>query len=120
MNANVVNQVLEALVMAKAETGFIEKFFFKMQGDKFGLKGSAVMIYRDLSVMIFKNPKEHGVFKKRKVLSFIANSFIIKHSNPIRKKPIRVAQIKYKRVPEKAFFYTLWKGLVEGIKGSVL
>lgn len=120
MNANVVNQVLEALVMAKAETGFIEKFFFKMQGDKFGLKGSAVMIYRDLSVMIFKNPKEHGAFKKRKVLSFIANSFIIKHSNPIRKKPIRVAQINYKRVPEKAFFYTLWKGLVEGIKGSVL
>lgn len=115
-----VNQVTEALVMAKAKEGFITYFAFEMKGNKFGVTGSTTMLYQDLNVMIYKFPPKKGIFKKRKLLSFIANTFVIKESNPIRKKPVRIATINYRRLPNKPFFYTLWKGLLEGIKGSVI
>jgi len=120
MQAKAVNQVLKSLVMAEIKEGFVEKFSFNMKGNKFGLRGSSTMIYNGLEVDIYKQLNKAGIFKKRKFLSFIANQFVIKNSNPIPKKPIRVAKINYMRVPSKAFFYTIWKGLVDGIYGSVI
>ncbi|MEA5461597.1 hypothetical protein VB796_21195 [Arcicella sp. LKC2W] len=120
MQANTVNQVLKSLVMAEIKAGFIESFSFNLKGNKMGVKGSAIMLYKRLDVMIYKQKNGFGHFKKRKFLSFIANSFVIKNSNPLRKKNVRIAKIDYQRVPNKAFFYTIWKSLVDGIYGSVI
>jgi hypothetical protein len=120
MQANAVNQVLKSLVMSEIKTGYIKEFSFDLKGNKFKIKGSAKMLYNDLDVMIYRQLEKTGAFKKRKFLSFIANSFMIKNSNPIRNKPVRIAKIDYKRVPNKAFFYTIWKSLVVGIYGSVI
>ena len=118
MRMDCVNHVIKSLAMAKADEGFVNEFAFDMKGNKFGLNGTSTLMYQDLKVSFFKNKEEDKTLKKRKFLSFIAN-MVVKNSNPTRKKPVRVAIINYRRVPEKAFFYTLWKGLVEGIKGSV-
>lgn len=120
MRMDCVNHVIKSLAMAKAEEGFVNEFSFDMKGNKFGLNGSSILMYKDLKVSFFKNKDDDKVLKKRKFLSFIANTFVVKDSNPTRKKPVRVAQINYRRVPEKAFFYTIWKGLVQGLKGSVM
>jgi hypothetical protein len=120
MRMDCVNHVIKSLAMAKADDGFVKMFSFDMKGNKYGLNGSSTLVYNDLKVSFFKNKDDDKTLKKRKFLSFIANTFVIKDSNPIRKKPVRVAMINYRRVPEKAFFYTLWKGLVEGLKGSVM
>ena len=120
MQANAVNQVLKSLVMAEIKAGFIESFSFNLKGNKLGIKGSSIMLYEGLDVMIYKQKNGFGHFKKRKFLSFIANSFMIKNSNPDQNKPVRIAKINYTRVPNKAFFYTIWKSLVEGIYGSVI
>ena len=119
MRMDCVNHVIKSLAMAQAEEGFVNEFSFNMKGNKFGLKGTSTLMYQDLKVSFFKNKVEDKTLKKRKFLSFIAN-MVVKNSNPIRKKPIRVTVINYRRIPEKAFFYTLWKALVEGIKGSVM
>jgi hypothetical protein len=120
MRMDCVNHVIKSLAMAKADDGFVNEFSFNLKGNKYGLKGSSVLMYRDLKVSFFKNKDDDKTLKKRKFLSFIANTFVVKDSNPTRKKPVRVAMINYTRVPEKAFFYTMWKALVEGLKGSVM
>ncbi len=120
MRMDCVNHVIKSLAMAKADDGFVKEFSFNVKGNKYGLKGSSILRYTDLKVSFFKNKDDDKTLKKRKFLSFIANTFVIKDSNPTRKKPLRVAVINYRRVPEKAFFYTMWKALVEGLKGSVL
>lgn len=120
MRMDCVNHVIKSLAMAKAEEGFVNEFSFNMKGNKFGLNGSSILIYKDLKVSFYKNKEVDKTLKKRKFLSFIANTFVVKDSNPTRKKPIRVSVINYRRVPEKAFFYTIWKGLVQGLKGSVM
>lgn len=121
MRMDCVNHVVKSLAMAKADDGFVNEFSFKIKGDKYGLIGSSILVYKDLKVSFFKNKNDSDkTLKKRGFLSFIANTFVIKDSNPTRKKPLRVAQINYRRVPDKAFFYTMWKGLVQGLKGSVM
>jgi hypothetical protein len=115
----ILNPILKSLTMAKVEDGFVEKFYFNMKGNKFGISGKSILEYKNLKVTIFKN-KENKPMKERKFLSFLANTFVVKDANPAGKKPIRVGVINYRRLPEKPFFYTLWKSLLEGLKGSVV
>jgi hypothetical protein len=114
-----LNPVLRSLTMAKVDDGFVERFYFNMKGNKFGVNGKSILEYKNLKVTIFKNKKDKPM-KERKFLSFLANTFVVKDANPADKKPIRVGMINYKRLPEKPFFYTLWKSLLEGLKGSVV
>ena len=115
-----LNHVIKSLAMAKAEDGFVEQFSFNMKGNKYGLNGSSTLIYKDLNVTFLKNTKKDKSLKNRKFFSFIANAFVIKNSNPIRNKPIRISKINYRRVPLKPFFGTLWAGLLQGMKGAIM
>lgn len=114
-----LNQVTASLGFAKAEKGILNEFTCNIKGDKYALKGSATMLYQDLNITILKKGEETGL-KKRKLLSFFANTFVIKDSNPIGKQPVRVSTIQYQRIPTKPFFYTLWKGILVGITKSVM
>ncbi len=119
MQISDLNQVTASLGFAKAEKGFLNDFTCKLKGDKYGLNGSATMLYQDLNITLLKKGDETGL-KKRKLLSFFANEFAIKDSNPIGKQPVRVSEIQYERLPTKPFFYTLWKGILSGITKSVM
>ena len=114
-----LNQVTESLGFAKAEKGFLTDYTCHIKGDRYALNGSATMLYQDLNITILKKGEEKGL-KKRKLLSFFANAFVIKDSNPIGKQPVRVATIKYQRIPTKPFFYTLWKSILSSITKSVM
>lgn len=114
-----LNQVTASLGFAKAEKGILNEFTCNIKGDRYALKGSATMLYQDLNVTILKKGEETGL-KKRKLLSFFANTFVIKDSNPLGKQPVRVSPIQYERIPTKPFFYTLWKGILLGVTKSVM
>ena len=114
-----LNQVTSSLGFARAEKGTLNEFTCNLKGDKYGLKGSATMLYQDLNITILKKGDEPGL-KKRKLLSFFANEFVIKDGNPLGKQPVRVSNIQYERIPTKPFFYTLWKGILSGITKSVM
>ena len=114
-----LNQVTASLGFAKAEKGILNDFTCNIKGDRYALRGSATMLYEDLNITILKKGEESGL-KKRKLLSFFANTFVIKDSNPMGKQPVRVSVIQYERIPTKPFFYTLWKGILLGITKSVM
>lgn len=114
-----LNQVTASLGFARAEKGTLNEFTCHLKGDKYGLNGSATMLYQDLNITILKKGDEPGL-KKKKLLSFLANEFVIKDGNPLGKQPVRVSAIQYERIPTKPFFYTLWKGILSGITKSVM
>ncbi len=119
MEISHLNQITSSLGFARAEKGTLNEFTCNLKGDKYGLKGSATMLYQDLNITLLKKGDEPGL-KKKKLLSFLANQFVIKDANPIGKKPIRIITIEYERIPTKPFFYTLWKGILSGITKSVM
>lgn len=114
-----LNQVTASLGFARAEKGTLNEFTCHLKGNKYSLNGSATMLYQDLNVTILKKGDEPGL-QKRKLLSFFANEFVIKDSNPSGKQPVRVSTVQYERLPTKPFFYTLWKGILSGITKSVM
>lgn len=114
-----LNQVTASLGFARAEKGILNSFTCNLKGDRYGLTGSATMLYQNLNITILKKGEESAL-KKRKLLSFFANTFVIKDGNPLGKQPIRVSTIQYERIPTKPFFYTLWKGILSGITKSVM
>jgi hypothetical protein len=114
-----LNQVTSSLGFARAEKGTLNEFTCNLKGDKYGLKGSATMLYQDLNITLLKKGDEPGL-KKKKLLSFLANEFVIKDGNPLGKQPVRVSAIQYERIPTKPFFFTLWKGILSGITKSVM
>jgi len=114
-----LNQVTASLGFVKAEKGILNQFTCIIKGNRYTLKGSATMLYEDLNITILKKGEEKGL-KKRKLWSFFANTFVIKDSNPMGKEPVRISNIRYKRIPSKPFFFTLWKGILSGITKSVM
>jgi hypothetical protein len=114
-----LNQVTSSLGFARAEKGTLNEFTCNLKGNKYGLNGSATMLYQDLNITLLKKGDEPGL-KKKKLLSFLANEFVIKDGNPMGKQPVRVSPIKYERIPTKPFFYTMWKGILSGITKSVM
>ena len=120
MSAIDINQVTNALAMAKAEGGLLDSFSFTMSGNRQGIKGSVKMLYHDLKVIMLDDKNKDKVLKKKRIKSMIANSFVIKNGNPTRNQPIRVVAIDYRRKPAKGFFYTLWRFLLVGIKETVM
>ena len=62
---------------------------------------------------------EDGI-KKKGFLSFIANAFVLKNTNPSSpNKPVRTYKIEYARIPQKSFFNLIWKTILEGMMMTV-
>lgn len=85
-----------------------------IKGNNNSATGRLVFEYEDLKVSALKN--DGDTVKKKKLLSFIANTFILKSANPIGGKEARVAYPTFKRDPKKSYFNLVWKTIFTGIK----
>ena len=77
------------------------------------------MYYSDLKVELLKEGEDGAPIKKKGLLSFLANTLVIYDANPAKNKPLRVAQVDFKRAPTSSFFSLLWKGLFSGMRESL-
>lgn len=115
-----LNQVTYALAKAKVESGALDRFSFDLRGNQFGLSGPVTLLYHDLKVNLWKEQQDTKLMKKKKLLSFLANNSVLKPSNPLKRKPATIAQVNYKRDPQKGFFSVFWRALLDGIKETVI
>jgi len=109
------NQLLEPLAMARIEDGDINKITFSVNANRFGSTAQVQMLYDNLKVNILK--KDGKVLKKKGLLSFLANTFIVKNSNPRKEgeAPI-VANISHLHDQDRSFFNLMWKSIFVGLK----
>ncbi len=112
------NQLLEPLAMAKIEGGTIQKVTFDVNANSYGSTAHVQMLYNDLKVSLLD--KDGKVLKKKGLLSFLANTFIVKNSNPRKKgeAPLSV-DVSYIHDRERSFFNLMWKSIFTGLKVNV-
>lgn len=117
-DARTFNELLEPLALARVESGKIQKLNFSIKANRFGSTGEVQMLYSDLKVNLLK--KDGGVLKKKGFLSFLANSFIVKNSNPRKEgeAPLK-ADVKYEHSQDRSFFNLMWKSIFTGIKDNL-
>jgi hypothetical protein len=103
--------------MVKLNSLNVKSIDLSIRGDNNNGSGTVKLVYTDLSIEALKN--EGDGLKKRGLLSFVANRFIIKKDNPLYEKDVRIGKAAFKRVPNKSFFNLVWKTTFTGAAETV-
>ncbi|WP_343669199.1 hypothetical protein [Chitinophaga sp.] len=119
MDGRELNPVIKPLAMVEVKSCKINDLSFSMNGNERGARGEVKFLYSDLRVNILEKKEGSHEFKKKGLMSFIANLMVIRNENPGKEKTI-IAHPAYTRDPNKSFFNLVWKTLFTGIKETAL
>jgi hypothetical protein len=117
MDATIANKALTGLALVEIEKMQIDQLETHVSGTNY--KGSAEVkfAYHDLKIAALKKDKEaEGKLKKRELLSFIANTFVVKSSSPAKSRDaVKTQVVTYERDPKRSFFNLVWQTVAKGI-----
>jgi len=109
-----LNQILPALSSVKIQSGYLDTLTMRAVGQEHLSLGEMKMYYHDLKVQFLKNGKEEKKRFLQGLITFIANSFIIKNEN---KK--RVGVVYFPRIRDRSFINYYIKIAMSGVASSV-
>ncbi len=116
-DASKLNELIEPMGLARIEKGQVNSVQFNFSGHNYGSDGKLTLLYEDLKLTLLKKDSADNQLEKKKLASFVAN-LIVKNANPLRKQPVRVAEVHYVRDTNKSFFNLMWKSVFTGVKQS--
>ncbi|MEJ7557308.1 MAG: hypothetical protein WKF66_03300 [Pedobacter sp.] len=119
MDMKVLNTVAKNMGLVEIESGKMQKTTFDIKANKSGSSGTVAFYYTDLKVKLLKDGELGQPAKKKGLLSFIANTILIKDDNPTKNDPPRIASITFQRTPAASFFNLLWKGVFIGMRETI-
>jgi len=114
-----LNPLSKALGLVTIESGQIQKIDFDVKANAKGSRGTMHMYYNNLKIELLKEGEDGKPAKKKGLLSFLANTLIVKDENPSKGKPVRTADIVFDRPPGASFFNLLWKSVFIGMRETV-
>ncbi|MEE1946099.1 hypothetical protein VRU48_13335 [Pedobacter sp. KR3-3] len=114
-NLQVLNPLSKSLGLIEIESGQVQKVDFAVKANVRRSNGSMHFYYTGLKVKLLKKDDD-GQQKKKGLLSFLANTLLIKDDNPSKGEALRTAKIAYERVPQASFFNLMWKGIFTGMR----
>ena len=120
MDGKELNTATKPLGLFEIKNADIKKILLHMKANDNKSNGTVTFFYNDLQVDVLKQDEEqHNKLKKRGLISFIANNFVIKQSNTSDDNNKDPKHVSYKRDPEKSFFNLIWKTLFTGLSMTV-
>ena len=114
-----LNPLSKALGLVTIESGQVQKIDFDVKANAKGSRGTMHMYYNNLKIALLKEGEDGKPTKKKGLLSFLANTLIVKDENPVKGKPLRTADIVFERPPGASFFNLLWKSVFIGMRETV-
>lgn len=115
MDGRPLNRILTPLLNAEVASANIKGIRFDVNADDRRARGSLNFDYNNMRLKLLAN-EEGGEKSSKKMISFLANSFIINDSNPDANGEYHTARINYARPENFSFFKTVWQSLLQGIK----
>lgn len=120
MDGKILNVATKTLGLFEIKSADINKISAHMNANNYRSNGTVAFFYKNLEVAVLKQDEaESNKLKKRGLISFIANSFVIEKSNTADDKNKDPKKVSYKRDPEKSFFNLIWKTLFTGLGDTV-
>lgn len=117
-NLKVLNPLSKSLGQVEIESGKVQSVDFNINANENGSKGTVSFKYSDLKIKLLEE-SENGKTEKKKLLSFLANTILIKNDNPSKDEAVRTANIRWSRDPQASFFNLMWKSVFVGIREIV-
>ena len=109
-----LNKILPALTSVKLQSGYLDTLTMRAVGQEYLSLGEMRMYYHDLKVQFLKNGSEEKKRFLQGLMTFIANSFVIKNEN---KK--RVGVVYFPRLRDRSFINYYIKIVTSGVASSV-
>lgn len=114
----ILNPLAKPLGLIAIESGKVQQLDFKISANNKRSTGKVWFRYDNLKIDLLKK-NDQGKAKDQGFLSFLANTLLIKDSNPAQGENIRVANITFDRMPQASFFNLMWKSVFVGIRETV-
>ncbi len=112
-----LNAISKPLGQIEIESGKVSAASFDVAANSNGAKGTVRFYYKDLKIKMLGEDSE-GKEKKKGLLSFLANTLLIKDDNIAGEKG-RIAAVTHERVPQASFFNIMWKTIFKGMREIV-
>lgn len=119
MNGKDLNVVTKPLGKVEIKSCNLQELDFSINGDQRKASGYVKLLYQNLKISVLKQDKDHGEYKRKGLISFLANVMVIKDSNPLPGENVRTANVTHTRDIKKSFFNLVWKTLFDGVKDIV-
>lgn len=115
----VLNPLSKSLGLIEIERGQVTKAYFNIRANEKRASGTVRFAYTDLKVTLLKEGDDGKAKDKKGLLSFLANTILIKNDNPTKGEVVRTANVSFERVPQASFFNLMWKTVFVGIRETV-
>jgi len=115
MDGKPLNRVVTPLLNAEVASANIKGLRFDVRADDRRARGTLRFDYNNMRLNLLTN-EQRGERSSMKVVSFLANSFIINDSNPDANGKYHTGRINFVRPESFSFFKALWQSLLQGIK----
>ena len=109
-----LNKILPALSSIKLQSGYLDTLTMRAIGQEYLSLGEMRMNYHDLKVQFLKNGKEDKKSFLQGLITFLANSFVIKNENTKR-----VGVVYFPRIRDRSFINYYIKIAMSGVASSV-
>jgi hypothetical protein len=116
MDGQVINTASKTLGLFEVNSLSIKKLKAHIIANSYTARSSVLFVYDDLKITALKPEEDSKQLKKKKFLSFLANTFIINKSNTVEE--AQPKYVTYKRDPQRSFFSLIWKSLLKGITST--
>jgi hypothetical protein len=120
LDLTAMNKMFEPLTAISIRSGLLEQLNFNVRLNDDVSDGQIMFKYTNLRIdKINENLLDRNDFDNT-IKSLLANTFIIKNSNPTGGRDPRIGMIQFKRVKEKAIFDFWLKSVLDGVKTTVI
>ena len=109
-----LNPVLEPLASVKLQSGYLDTLTMRVVGQEYISLGEMRMFYHDLKVQFLRSSSEEKKRFLKGLMTFIANSFVIKNNNSKR-----VGVVYFPRLRDRSFINYYIKIAMSGVASSI-
>ncbi len=118
MDAPVFNRMLTPQLRVEIERGTVRRLRFDMEANDRRTAGTLQLDYDDLHVNFLRENRDGGTSPK-KIVSFLANRFLLNDSNPDANGVHHTGEVFIERPASFSFFKMIWRSIREGAKGCM-
>jgi hypothetical protein len=113
-NLDYLNPVLGPLASVKLQSGWLDTLNMRVVGQEYISLGVMRMYYHDLKVLFLRNDTEEKKRFLKGLITFIANSFVIKNKNDKR-----TGVVYFPRLRDRSFINYYIKIVMSGVASSI-
>lgn len=114
-----LNPLSKPLGLVEIERGRVQHIDFKATGNQRNASGTLNMRYNNLKVKMLSDNIDGEGTKEKGLLSFLANTILVKDENPSKGESPRTATMTNTRIKSASFFNLMWKTIFVGIRDIV-